>query len=92
MKIRYGEGNVQLGKCHSGQISSRESLCQIIFRSGSCPFEEVSVGEMSVGDLSLEKCQLGNSPVGKLSINHPYNSSHNSPTAHHMIMIFGAQM
>ena len=74
LKIRYGRGNVLVGKCLSGEMSSRGRVLRGSVRSGNCPFGEmsigeVSVGEVSVGDLPLGKCQSGKCPVGKLSYN-----------------------
>ena len=69
LKIRYGRGNVLVGKCLSGEMSSRGRVLRGSVRSGNCPFGEMSIGEVSVGDLPLGKCQSGKCPVGKLSYN-----------------------
>ena len=67
------ENTIRSGKCLSGEMSARGSLRRVNVQSGNCPvgdmFVEVSVGEMSVRDLSSGKCQSGDCPVGKLSYN-----------------------
>ena len=59
-------GNVKSGKRLSGKTSGRESLRRRIY-SVSKSVREIFVGALSVKDLSLENCLLGNSPVGELS-------------------------
>lgn len=59
-------GNVKSGKHLSGKTSGRESLRRRIY-SVSKSVREMFVVALSVKDLSLENCQLGNSPVGELS-------------------------
>ena len=70
----YGRRNVRLGKCLSGEISSRGSVLRRSVRSVKCPFREmsggkVSVGEVSAEDLSSGKCQSGKCLLRKLSYN-----------------------
>ena len=67
-----GRGNVRSGKCLSGEMSSRGSVLRGIARSRNCPFGEMSITGVSVGEVSVEelcsgKCQSGNCPVGELS-------------------------
>ena len=42
-----GRENVLVGKCTAGEVSGRGMV-----RSGKCPFGEMSVGKVSVGELS----------------------------------------
>ena len=55
-----GRRNVRLGKCLSGKMFAQGSLhWGNVLHRGS-----VRLGEMSVRDLSLGKCQSGKCPVG----------------------------
>ena len=57
----YGRGNVLVGKCPSGEMSSQGSVGWKSVSRGIVP-REVSFGELSPG-----KYHSGNCPVGELS-------------------------
>ena len=69
-RICYDQGNFRSGKCFSGGMSSQESVLQGSTQSGNCPFEEMSVGKVTFGEVPgweivhLKKCPSGKRQSG----------------------------